>query len=497
MALLALLLAFELGRQIAHGGLLALPAGQKEIFWLNLYFGSTASVPAIWLTFAGLLWLLVFQVSYLLTRSTGVLVAGGVLLSGLASPQLASGILLEVGGFSVRLATAYWVLSVLLVLLFAGDRPAVWPGKRLPGEWAMWGFLFAGLVSLLWGLVRGTSGFVFFASIIELSAAFFLTAWWIRSERALRNFVILAVLVALVKGGQSYFLLTTGGGAVDASGWGRNAMQVPAYAVLLGPLFAVWILGKAARPPRWREWWPLAGTVTAVGAVIIPVVFSIQRAHWVGLAAGALALAPLIRVLGAARTLRLVFVMALVAIPLLVPVFTVGGRGSYASQVGMRFGETLDEFGGGSGRLRKQDLDNALGALRRNPVLGDGLGVWYYYTSDPGDPEYGYRFQNQSFHMSVAWVAANMGGMGLAAIGLLFASVSLALFRTVRATRDTAARVVLIALGGCVAAMAAYMAVDWWLPHSWRTPMIGVVLGAAAGAAALYLPRRAGSERGA
>jgi len=494
LALLALLLAFEMGRRIAHGELLVLPSGQREIFWLNLFWRSSTSVPAIWVTFAGLLWLLVFQASYLLTRRIGVLVAGGVLLSGLASPQMASGILLELGGFSVRFATAYWVLSVLLVLLFATDRPAVWPGKRLPGEWAMWGFILAGLVSLLWGLVRGTSGFVFFASIIELSAAFFLTAWWISSKRALRNYIILAVAVALVRGGQSYYLLATGGGAVDASGWGRNAVHIPAYAVLLGPLFVVWMLGGAARPPRWREWRPFAGVITAVGAVIIPVVFSIQRAHWVGLAGGALALAPLAWVLGTRRTMRLVLLVALVAVPLLVPVFTIGGRGSYASQVGMRFGETLDELGAGSGRLRRQDLDNAIGALRGNPLLGDGLGAWYHYTSDPGDPEHGYRFRNQSFHLSLAWVAANMGALGLTAIGLVFASVSLALLRTFRATRDQAARVALIAMGACVAAMAAYGTVDWWLPHSWRTPMIGVVLGAAAGTAALYLPRRAEGE---
>ena len=184
------------------------------------------------------------------------------------------------------------------------------------------------------------------------------------------------------------------------------------------------------------------------------------------------------------------------ATPVPIPEPTETPRGtldSWIDTVRVRLDFTLTEFRTGSGYSRAQDIQNARDALKRNPVLGDGLGVFYYYTFDPkSDRPKTEGELNPSFHLSTVWVVATTGILGLLAFAAVFVVPYVSVIRLALSgmvSRQESA--ILIGASGVILVAVGYLLIDQWFPHTWRTPVLGVVMGGIAGMIAWYRQRDA------
>ena len=204
--------------------------------------------------------------------------------------------------------TAAWLVR----LAVTRDR---WP--RTPLNWPIFAVVLSELLSLLWGVSRGTSDVTmelysasfFFLKTIEVAFFYFIVVYTIRSERDVHLFTYLFIASAAALG--LWGVLEQGASAAGEAitgptGHGGYSLLGLTFVVLLAVLASL-LLTQRARSAR-------AITILAALPVIYSLLYTFSRQSYVGAAA---ALATLVWVRN--RMLIIPAMLAMLALPFVVP----------------------------------------------------------------------------------------------------------------------------------------------------------------------------------
>jgi hypothetical protein len=483
---------FVIAEVLTFGQLVVDPPEIVTLHWANLYFNSTSEAPGFVLMLLGFVWVVTTGIAYIVYRRIAIFAITGLVVQALFTAKLSPQVLIDFHGTSFTATSLYWVSAAALVLLFRSPG-FISPFRTDDRSWqAVIGFLGIGTIGLIFGLSRGNSGFFEYAAYLDFVVAFYIAYLAVKIDGPIKWFIPALLGIATLRALWGYGLLITNSGRTDTGGWGGLGLTTPDLAILSFPLligFAAAVASGSVGLISGRVRVALlTGAPIIIGIVALPVLFSVQRSHWAALAVGLLALTPIVLLLPVRKVIAGVVIAVIVGSTLGIPAVMSDDRDSFVDAANNRIQFSIDELRPGSGYSRSQDLENARSAIARNPVLGDGLGVFYYYTFDPrGDRPSTEGELNSAFHMSSIRIAATTGILGVVVLVSMFlvpyvSAIRLAFSGAVSRSDS----VILVGVSSVLLVALTYFSIDLWFPHSWRTGVMGVVMGGVVGMISWY-----------